>query len=186
MDYASIKKIDEESLQNLQEGSGPIDECLCSLLSPPEDERPSFRRSIKNALASIGQRKKKLLAGRSVDIPLAVIQEDGKGWKHSKEVVKRKSTCGKCGCDNENVVLKHSYANIRITSPDVSSICPCSSNCLPDKDKFQNNIEVTIERVECDSSVNRSLKPGHKGMSSSPVQESRPMEDTISGGEVNS
>ncbi|XP_028172161.1 uncharacterized protein LOC114361368, partial [Ostrinia furnacalis] len=65
----------------------------------------------------------------------------------TKEAVKRNSSCGKCGCDSENLVLKHSFANIRITSPDVSSICPCPSNCMPDKDKLQNNIKVTIEHV---------------------------------------
>ncbi|KOB70372.1 Uncharacterized protein OBRU01_15449, partial [Operophtera brumata] len=49
----------------------------------------------------------------------------------TKEVVTRKSACGKCGCDSNRVVLKHSFANIRITSPDLSSVCPCPTDCLP-------------------------------------------------------
>ncbi|KAG6461186.1 uncharacterized protein LOC115450776 [Manduca sexta] len=147
MDYNQIKKIDEESLQQLTEGSGPSDKCICGLLSNQEDQ--GIKASIKRALSSFKQGKKERnIKGNSVVIPLSSLGKGGRGQKSIKEVVKRKTSCGKCGCDDENIVLKHSYANIRITTPDVSSFCPCPSSCLPDREKFQNNIKVTIERVQ--------------------------------------
>uniref|UniRef100_A0A2A4KA96 Uncharacterized protein n=1 Tax=Heliothis virescens TaxID=7102 RepID=A0A2A4KA96_HELVI len=151
MNYSQIKKLDEESLERLQEGTGPVDECICSLLSPPDSERKSLGASIKKAFASFNPGKKRKTFGgrRDVDIPI-VFAKGEQGVYSTKEVVKRKSACGRCGCDKENIVLKHSYANIRITSPDVSSICPCPTDCLPDKHKLLNNIKVTIERVTID------------------------------------
>ncbi|KAL0853143.1 hypothetical protein ABMA27_012905 [Loxostege sticticalis] len=151
MNYSKLKKLDEETLEKITEGKGPSDKCLCSILAPPDNDKKGIKASIKRAFASFGGkqggRKNKTLYGQnSVDIPLSFTQ-GGKGIYTTKEAVKRKSSCGKCGCDSENLVLKHSFANIRITSPDVSSICPCPSDCLPEKDKLQNNIKVTVEHV---------------------------------------
>ncbi|XP_047038983.1 uncharacterized protein LOC124643900 [Helicoverpa zea] len=151
MNFSQLKKLDEESLAHLQEGSGPVDECLCPLLSPPDAERKSLGASIKKAFANFnpGKKRKSFGGSRNVDIPI-VFSKGEQGVYSTKEVVKRKSNCGRCGCDRENIVLKHSYANIRITSPDVSSICPCPNDCLPDKHKLLNNIKVTVERVTID------------------------------------
>ncbi|CAH0730374.1 unnamed protein product, partial [Brenthis ino] len=90
---------------------------------------------------------KKTFGRKSPNFPVTLDKKE-KGMYSSKEVIQRKSPCGKCGCDNETIVLKHSYANIRITSPDVSSICPCDSNCLPDEEKLQNNIKVIVENAQ--------------------------------------
>ncbi|CAG9789773.1 unnamed protein product [Diatraea saccharalis] len=163
MNKNDIQKLDEETLDKLTEGLGPTDECLCSLLSPPEGEKKGFRQSIKKAFASIGQGRsgrrsadqgsrrapdKRPGLMNTIDVPLT-FTKGAKGIYTTKENVK--SNCGKCGCSNENIVLKHSYANIRITSPDISSICPCPSDCLPDKAKLSNNIKVTIERLAIDT-----------------------------------
>ncbi|CAH2102814.1 unnamed protein product [Euphydryas editha] len=112
--YAKLKKLDEESLQKLKEGEGPADQCLCTLLST-EDKR-SDAASVKKAFKAFGIKKSKKESG-AVDF-------GRNGFYSKQEVVKRKNSCGKCRCDKEKIVLKHSYANIRITSPDVSSICP--------------------------------------------------------------
>ncbi|CAK1554479.1 unnamed protein product [Leptosia nina] len=159
-DYAKLKKLDEESLQKLQEGTGPVDECLCSIFSP-EVEKRSLAASVKKAFGFSGKKNSPPggrrgfppfgeRGGNFVEIPLT-FSNDGRGIFTKKEVVKRNTPCGKCGCDNENIVLKHSYANIRISTPDISSICPCDSNCLPDKEKLQNNIKVTVERADVSS-----------------------------------
>ncbi|XP_026744212.1 uncharacterized protein LOC113505620 [Trichoplusia ni] len=163
MNYAEIKKLDEESLQQLKEGTGPSDKCICSLLSPPDGERRGFGSSIKRALASIatGKKRRPLDGQRSVDIPI-VYTKGAAGIYSTKEVLKRKSSCGKCGCDKENIVLKHSYANIRITSPDVSSICSCPSDCLPEKSRLMNNIKVTVEHMTIDPDSENSESSLHQ------------------------
>ncbi|XP_072943143.1 uncharacterized protein [Epargyreus clarus] len=143
MSYTDIKKLDEESLQKLQEGSGPSDKCICNLLSPPAK---SFAASLKQAFGiKKGGKTGRGRIQRSVTVPF-----DGTkaGMRSSREVVKRKSSCGKCGCDDSQMVLRHSYANIRITSPDISSVCPCSSDCMPDKAKLKNNIQVIVEHAQ--------------------------------------
>ncbi|XP_045530207.1 uncharacterized protein LOC123717962 [Pieris brassicae] len=156
-DYAKLKKLDEESLQQLKEGSGPADECLCSIFSPGI-EKKSFTKSVKRALGLSGRKKQVFTGNESVDIPLT-FSRDGKGVYTTKEVVKRQTPCGKCGCDNENIVLKHSYANIRITTPDISSICPCpTTDCLPDKERLQNNIKVIVERAGVSTQSMQDIK----------------------------
>ncbi|XP_028174647.1 uncharacterized protein LOC114363194 [Ostrinia furnacalis] len=73
MNYSQIKKLDEETLEKLTEGTGPSDQCLCSILAPPDGEKKGFRASIKKALASFGGRggKNRAVYGQnSVDIPL--------------------------------------------------------------------------------------------------------------------
>ncbi|RVE50687.1 hypothetical protein evm_004597 [Chilo suppressalis] len=152
MNATELEKLDKATLEKLTDGVGPSDECICSLLAPSDGEKRGLRQSIKKAFASIGQAGRAI--GRSakgrrtvpnqpgqqdtIDVPL-VFTKGAKGVYTTKEAVK--SDCGKCGCANENVVLKHSYANIRITSPDISSICPCPSDCLPEKSRLSNNIK---------------------------------------------
>ncbi|XP_047541839.1 uncharacterized protein LOC125074558 [Vanessa atalanta] len=146
-DYESkLKKIDETSLLKLQEGKGPVDECLCPLFSSPD--KKSLAESVKKAFKSIGTR---IAKNKSKNVP---IHFDNAGFSSTKEVVKRVRSCRKCGCDNEKFILKHSYANIRITSPDISSICPCPSDCLPDKAKLRDNIKVIIEHANLTNSYN--------------------------------
>ncbi|OWR53985.1 serine protease HP21 precursor, partial [Danaus plexippus plexippus] len=135
--YAEIKKLDEESLQKLTEGEGPADECLCPLLSPPT-EKKNLARSVKRALSAFGKSRKP----NRVSNMMENIKESG--FFSTREVLKRQKSCGKCGCDDENIVLKHSYANIRITSPDLSSVCPCPSNCLPGKIASEHKVSHNL------------------------------------------
>ncbi|CAG4981733.1 unnamed protein product [Colias eurytheme] len=144
--YAKLKKLDEKTLQNLKEGPGPADECLCSIFTP---EKKSFAASVKKAFGFSVNKKK---GGQDREIPFKF----SKGAS-SKEILKRNRSCGKCGCDNENIVLKHSYANIRITTPDVTSFCPCPTDCLPDKDKMKNNIQVVVERADVQTSASTNV-----------------------------
>ncbi|CAB3226412.1 unnamed protein product [Arctia plantaginis] len=36
-----------------------------------------------------------------------------------------------CGCDKKKIRFKHSYVKIKVTSPDISSLCPCPDECIP-------------------------------------------------------
>ncbi|KAJ8704016.1 hypothetical protein PYW07_013310 [Mythimna separata] len=192
MDYAELKKLDEDSANKMVEGSGPVDECICSLLAPSGGGRKSISRSIKKVLATITPGKTKKsgrgravvgggfgggggvfgggrgggggsypVGGAGIEIPL-VFSKGEQGIYTTKEVMKRKGSCGKCGCDKEKIVMKHSYANIRITSPDVSSICPCPTSCLPDKAKLMNNIKVTVEHMRIDPDSENSESSLHQ------------------------
>ncbi|XP_034838062.1 uncharacterized protein [Maniola hyperantus] len=157
--YAKIKKLDEESLRRLTEGSGPADECLCSILSPPEVKK-GFTASVKKVFGALSGRKKGIISwGQGSREMQQSFSKDPPGFHSTKEVVQRQKPCGKCGCDSDKFVLKHSYANIRITTPDVSTICPCSSDCLPDKEKLQNNIKVIVENVQINSKPNFEKEP---------------------------
>ncbi|XP_046975580.1 uncharacterized protein LOC124541695 [Vanessa cardui] len=146
-DYESkLRKIDETSLLKLREGKGPVDQCLCPLFSSPD--KTGLAQSVKKAFKSIGTR---ITRNKSKNVPIHI---DNGGFSSTKEVVKRVRSCRKCGCDSENFVLKHSFANIRITSPDISTICPCPSDCLPDKTKLRDNIRVIIEHANVTNSYN--------------------------------
>lgn len=81
MNYNQLKKLDEETLEKLTEGTGPSDKCLCSILSPPEEQKKGLRASIKKAFGSLGagkQNKKAVYGQNSVDIPLT-FTKGGKG-----------------------------------------------------------------------------------------------------------
>ncbi|KAI5634314.1 hypothetical protein NE865_12995 [Phthorimaea operculella] len=163
LSYAKIKQLDIESAKNMIEGKGPADECICRILSPPEDRtgkgiggmKDSIKRAFRTMSGSVrrksigeeGRRSAKgskrgslcvnpscqgntLGRGGGVYIPLTSTK-GGKGIFTTKEPLKRQKPCsGKCGCEKKDFVMKHSYANIQITSPDVSSICPCPNSCL--------------------------------------------------------
>ncbi|XP_004926341.1 uncharacterized protein LOC101744840 [Bombyx mori] len=148
MDYKEMKKLEEELLQQLTEGSGPTDLCLCSVLGPRDDERASLKSSLKKAFGFGSRDKAKGNTGKDIESSLSSSSARGKGFKVTREAVKRSKECGKCGCDEKNIVLRHSEANIRIVTPDISTLCPCSSNCLPGKEKMRDNIRVIIEPVQ--------------------------------------
>ncbi|XP_075988992.1 uncharacterized protein LOC142984970 [Anticarsia gemmatalis] len=165
MNYYEIKKLDEESLERMKEATGPVDECICSLLAgQSESRRGTMRNSIKRAISKVKHGRKpkgvyRTEKGQSVVVPISFKGDKG-SLKATKEVIKRKGTCGKCGCDKNDFTLKHSYANIRITTPDITTLCPCPSNdCMPEKSKLLNNIKVTVERVAHDHIDLHLLKP---------------------------
>ncbi|CAB3226415.1 unnamed protein product [Arctia plantaginis] len=48
------------------------------------------------------------------------------------EDIIKTTTCDRgCGCDKKKIRFKHSYVKIRVTSPDISSLCPCPDECIP-------------------------------------------------------
>nr|XP_034839610.1 titin-like [Maniola hyperantus] len=68
------------------------------------------------------------------------------------EDITKTTTCDRgCGCDKKKIRFKHSYVKIRVTSPDISSLCPCPEECIPrvKGGVFTDNegINVTIGRV---------------------------------------
>ncbi|CAH2208074.1 jg1976, partial [Pararge aegeria aegeria] len=65
-DYAKIKKLDEKSLQKLKEGTGPADEWLCPILSPPEVKK-GFAASVKKVFRS-RSRGKRVTGGQLVGL----------------------------------------------------------------------------------------------------------------------
>ncbi|XP_049883507.1 uncharacterized protein LOC126378980 [Pectinophora gossypiella] len=186
MSYHRIRRLDIESAQKAVEGKGPVDECLCTLLTPPEEDKRRFsamRESIKRAFRSVGGGSRKSKQGPAgVFVPLTTTK-GGRGFYSTKETIKHKGSCGKCGCDKEDFVLKHSYANIKIVTPDISSICPCpTSDCMPDKEKLFDNIKVTVERVQLhpdNTHSEVSLNPEPLQTLSEPIMEKRPISDLI-------
>ncbi|KAJ2938607.1 hypothetical protein O0L34_g11919 [Tuta absoluta] len=159
----------------MTEGKGPDDECICHILSPPEARsiggtmKDSIKRAIRTMSGSVRRRNSgggvrggsaKRQEGLCVNpscvgnsqgrggvvIPLTTTK-GGKGIFTTKEPLKLSKPCGgRCGCENKTIIIKHSYANIKIISPDVSSICPCPNSCL--NTEALNNIKVTVEHLE--------------------------------------
>ncbi|XP_022819118.1 uncharacterized protein LOC111351426 [Spodoptera litura] len=151
MSYNQIRKFDE-SLERMQETSASCDKCFCHLIATPEDERRNLGTSFKQAFTSYNPGKKRRNVGgrRGVDIPL-VFAKGEQGVYSTKEVVKRKSSYGGCGCcDREKLIQKHSYANIHLTTPELAPLCPCPTDGFAEKPKPLNNIKVTIEKVTLD------------------------------------
>ncbi|XP_063892878.1 uncharacterized protein LOC135117479 [Helicoverpa armigera] len=77
----------------------------------------------------------------------------GKGIEARKiERVIKTTTCDRgCGCDKKKIKFKHSYVKIRVTSPDISSLCDCLQECIPGvtSGAFIDNdgIKVIVGRV---------------------------------------
>ncbi|XP_037299644.1 titin [Manduca sexta] len=54
------------------------------------------------------------------------------GITEELEEITKTTVCEKaCGCDKKKIRFKHSYVKIRVTSPDISSLCPCPDECVP-------------------------------------------------------
>ncbi|CAB3226413.1 unnamed protein product [Arctia plantaginis] len=74
------------------------------------------------------------------------------GIAEELEEIKKTTVCDHaCGCDKKKIRFKHSYVKIRVTSPDISSFCPCPEECIPGVKSgvFVDNegIKVTIGSV---------------------------------------
>lgn len=158
MSYNQIKKIDDLSLERMQASSASCDTCFCHLIATPEDERRNLGTSFKKSFSSYNPGKKRRNVGgrRGIDIPL-VFAKGEQGVYSTKEVVKRKSSCGGCGCsDKEKIISKYSYANIHLTAPELAPLSPPAHLCarptdsVVEKPKPINNIKVTTDRVTID------------------------------------
>ncbi|XP_059055117.1 uncharacterized protein LOC131849141 [Achroia grisella] len=68
-----------------------------------------------------------------------------------QDIVKTTKCDRSCGCDKKKIRFKHSYVKIRVTSPDLSSLCPCPDKCISSiKHGVINDnegIKVTVGRV---------------------------------------
>ncbi|XP_052751424.1 uncharacterized protein LOC113516805 [Galleria mellonella] len=74
------------------------------------------------------------------------------GIKEEFQDVIKTTTCDRgCGCDKKKIRFKHSYVKIRVTSPDISSLCPCPDECVPGVKHGvftdSKGIKVTVGRV---------------------------------------
>ncbi|VVC86347.1 unnamed protein product, partial [Leptidea sinapis] len=90
---------------------------------PPE---PSSQKRVKSKSKKIGITKSKksetqIGVGKS---KFGVVEE--------LQDITKTTTCDRaCGCDRKKIRFKHSYVKIRVTSPDISSLCPCPDECVP-------------------------------------------------------
>lgn len=62
-----------------------------------------------------------------------------------KKVGGPKIKCDKaCGCEKIKMKFKHSYVKIKVTAPDISSLCPCPDDCVPTGKHGNEGIKVTV------------------------------------------
>ncbi|XP_050683027.1 uncharacterized protein LOC126978333 isoform X4 [Leptidea sinapis] len=66
------------------------------------------------------------------EIGVGVSGKSQAGIREKFEDIVKTTKCDRgCGCDRKKIRFKHSYVKIRVTSPDISSLCPCPDECLP-------------------------------------------------------
>ncbi|XP_052746746.1 uncharacterized protein LOC112045878 [Bicyclus anynana] len=82
---------------------------------------------------------------------VGVSKSKGEIIEEFEDIVKTTKCDRGCGCDKKKIRFKHSYVKIRVTSPDISSLCPCPEECVPGVKGgvFTDNdgIKVVIGRV---------------------------------------
>ncbi|KOB64661.1 Uncharacterized protein OBRU01_23861 [Operophtera brumata] len=99
---------------------------------PPEPKPSSMRAKEKPAgvmspLAGKAIKTKSKTKTRKVGSGIAKA-----GIVEEFEDIHKTTTCDRgCGCDKKKIRFKHSYVKIRVTSPDISSLCPCPDECIP-------------------------------------------------------
>ncbi|XP_059055162.1 uncharacterized protein LOC131849173 [Achroia grisella] len=139
----------------------------------------SAQEMVKNIKMETISGKKRKLRVKSKKNGVATITKSAKGvtklsggMEEEFEDVIKTTTCDRgCGCDKKKIRFKHSYVKIRVTSPDISSLCPCPNECVPGikNGVFTDNegIKVTVGRVsgvpsymsnkiECNFSVSKN------------------------------
>ncbi|XP_050361226.1 uncharacterized protein LOC126780647 [Nymphalis io] len=129
----------EKKLKNLAEAGLPI----------PEGKTPSERSLIRKVETEYGKLAK--AKTKSKKVGEAVARKKGGITQEFEDIIKT-TTCDRgCGCDKKKIRFKHSYVKIRVTSPDISSLCPCPEECVPGVKGgvFTDNegIKVTVGRV---------------------------------------
>ncbi|KAJ0183979.1 hypothetical protein K1T71_000402 [Dendrolimus kikuchii] len=116
---------------------------------PPEPTPSERRRSIKTKSKKVGVGAGKVSAkgvGSRARYP------PPPGITEELEEITKTTTCDRgCGCDKKKIRFKHSYVKIKVTSPDISSLCPCPNECIPGVKGgiFTDNegIKVTVGRA---------------------------------------
>ncbi|KAI5640946.1 hypothetical protein NE865_06822 [Phthorimaea operculella] len=113
-----------------------------------EKGRPASER----ALVSKGKKTKAPRPSKTVG------DTGGPGITEEVMEIQKTTKCDRaCGCDKKKIRFKHSYIKIRVTSPDISSFCPCPDECVPGVKGgvFVDNegIKVTVGRVSGQSCI---------------------------------
>ncbi|CAH2103706.1 unnamed protein product [Euphydryas editha] len=136
----------------LPEGKTPSEKILIQKVKT-EYEKPS-----KGRVETFSEKKDKIKT-KSKKIGVAAERLSGKRVTKTKGAITeefqdiiKSTTCDRgCGCDKKKIRFKHSYVKIRVTSPDISSLCPCPEECVPGVKGgiFTDNegIKVTVGRV---------------------------------------
>ncbi|CAH0577776.1 unnamed protein product [Chrysodeixis includens] len=115
---------------------------------PPEPTPSEKRGEIKTKSRSVGAKASRKSKAKGI----------GEGGIAAEfEDIIKSTTCDRgCGCDKKKIRFKHSYVKIRVTSPDISSLCPCPNECIPGvkAGAFVDNegIKVTVGRVKAATS----------------------------------
>ncbi|XP_022125510.2 uncharacterized protein LOC111000398 [Pieris rapae] len=135
----------------LPEGKTPSEKVLIQKirtgLGLPPEPTPSERQG------KIRTKSKKIGADRAKKSEVAIgVGKSKIGIKEEFQDIIKTTTCDRgCGCDRKKIRFKHSYVKIRVTSPDISSLCPCPDECVPGVKGgvFTDNegIKVTVGQV---------------------------------------
>ncbi|XP_021194543.3 uncharacterized protein LOC110379260 isoform X1 [Helicoverpa armigera] len=113
--------------------------------APGVPPQPKSEKRKKSKSKKIGVTPSKKLAKTMAKATPGITQE-------FEDIIKT-TTCDRgCGCDKKKIRFKHSYVKIKVTSPDISSLCPCPDECIPGvkAGAFIDNegIKVTVGRVD--------------------------------------
>ncbi|XP_047524196.1 uncharacterized protein LOC125062371 [Pieris napi] len=135
----------------LPEGKTPSEKVLIqkvrTALGLPPEPTPSERQG------KIKTKSKKIGVDRAKKSEVAIgVGKSKIGIKEEFQDIIKTTTCDRgCGCDRKKIRFKHSYVKIRVTSPDISSLCPCPDECVPGVKGgvFTDNegIKVTVGQV---------------------------------------
>lgn len=105
------------------------------LLTPLDGKTSSEKEKILHGLAEAGlpfpegKTSKDRALMKKVKEAHKVVKEKGSETKVLGSTVTKCERA--CGCDKKKIRFKHSYVKIKVTSPDISSLCPCPDECVP-------------------------------------------------------
>ncbi|XP_028034771.1 uncharacterized protein LOC114246448 [Bombyx mandarina] len=113
-------------------------------LPMPEGKTPSEKALVKKVRKAaglppettpsekLGKIKKRGKKGESIKKGAKTLSAKAAGIDEELEDITKTTKCDRaCGCDKKKIRFKHSYVKIRVTSPDISSLCPCPEECVP-------------------------------------------------------
>ncbi|XP_047544364.1 titin-like [Vanessa atalanta] len=139
----------------LPEGNTPSEKSLIRKVKETTPVEPEFL-ALPPELTKLEKKTAKVMKEgkaktKSKKIGESVVRRKGGITEEFEDIIKT-TTCDRgCGCDKKKIRFKHSYVKIRVTSPDISSLCPCPEECVPGVKGgvFTDNegIKVTVGRV---------------------------------------
>lgn len=132
--------------------------CLAEAGLPlPEGKTASEKTLIKKVHAAFGQpleptslERLEKKRGKKVEAKKHSAAIKAAGIEQEYEDIHKTTKCDRgCACEKKKIKFKHSYVKIRVTSPDISSLCRCREECIPrvKGGVFVDNegIKVTVE-----------------------------------------